>query len=1218
MDAFGLGLILSFTDNATSGLNSATGALNDLERVANSTMNSVNNQIDGLAAAGMSLSIVGDQVSNLGSSIMGVYSNLIGNIKDTGSEFESFRITLTKLYDDDVAAANEQVDKLMDFSAKTPFEVTDVKDLLITLKSQGIEAFDEMTGASSGFTQANLAWIGDLMAFKPDVPMQRWKIAIQNYLGSGEERVLRNALDMGAIDEILGHDVGDTVEERMQDIIEIVESANLQGLMEDNLGTFNQTVSNLDDQFTKIYLKIADAGPFDKLKESLQGVVGQFTELQDSDLQEFADSVAVAFNRILTPVAELSTKIGDLIIKFIDFTSENPAIAQMAIMVGAVAGAFLLAFGTLLRFSGSIFLLAEGLSRLSQIGPLLFSGFISGVASAIASILPFIALAGVLYLAWTNNTLGIKDQVTEAFTTISLILRAVVAGWNNNYSELAKQPEFQWLRDSGLLRFAAAIRQTRMILNDFFRGFEEGFENFVDAVFGADTVLGNLARSIKDVTDIVADLIFRFLGLPRANSIAENLGYSIGQIAGALLIALPAIKLVSIAFGLLTASPLVTTISLLAAGFLLLKNNVRDAEGNLTPLGETLQSIALAVSSVFDKLFGEEGESPFSDFITNLFDTGSFNIDSITDKLADVFSNIDGEKILGGLLFALIAVFKPTAFLPLLAGIVSGFLGLIPGISNVILLVGEKAGGLLLSVFSKAFGLLPTALQSGLSGLSIVGSTLITKIGALFTTIAGPIAKGASSLLTPLLSGIGGLIGPILSAIGGWPILIGIAIIAAIGAVASIISGGEGTEGLKKKLDAVWEKLPEGIKEPLRQIGDILGNFINSIAEKMGIEDGVEALKGFATQVFDWFTYIGNIVMDIVGNIIDWVKEAWDGWLGDLVGGILEFVGKVVEILMAILPPIIALIGAIIDVVMPIIDVIGSILGNVIEVINGFLDIILGIFTGDWVRVWDGFKSVVEGIVSNVTDIISGIVDIVKGVAKAVADFFDWIFGNSEDSGKAVDEVDDESSKRTGYKTSELQMTDPKTGAVETIVQGATGGYIKSEGLMYVHPNEFLANSELTSGLHSFLKMYENNKSDTEIVPTRETSFGNYSSMDAFLGSISDGLSVEPETVDPIDDLLVEDEDNPRKMVLNASEGNDETPVFNVSVDSTSVDKVDSAPAPVSSTSVDGSIHFEQGSIVIQVLDPKSSDKDLESMAEKLMKIISRKQQLRGFLQREG
>ena len=148
MNTFGLGLLITFDDQASEGIARVTQSYLGLE----SAINQGGGQLgDALASqVGLNLSQMGDSLINAGSGILSVFSNLTSNVKNTGQEFENFKITLGAIYKDE-AIVEQKLQQLFDFSVKAPFDVGETKDMLLVLKSQGIEAFDELTSASSNF-----------------------------------------------------------------------------------------------------------------------------------------------------------------------------------------------------------------------------------------------------------------------------------------------------------------------------------------------------------------------------------------------------------------------------------------------------------------------------------------------------------------------------------------------------------------------------------------------------------------------------------------------------------------------------------------------------------------------------------------------------------------------------------------------------------------------------------------------------------------------------------------------------------------------------------------------------------------------------------------------------------------------------------------------------------------------------------------------------------
>ena len=91
MNNYGMGLVLSLTDNLSGGVGNAISAINglisSLERV-DDTASTVS-----LMALCSVVNQVGDTFESVGSSILGVFSSVMDKTMEYGSMFEKFRIT---------------------------------------------------------------------------------------------------------------------------------------------------------------------------------------------------------------------------------------------------------------------------------------------------------------------------------------------------------------------------------------------------------------------------------------------------------------------------------------------------------------------------------------------------------------------------------------------------------------------------------------------------------------------------------------------------------------------------------------------------------------------------------------------------------------------------------------------------------------------------------------------------------------------------------------------------------------------------------------------------------------------------------------------------------------------------------------------------------------------------------------------------------------------
>ena len=498
---FGLGLVLSFTDNASAGINNAVNSLTQLTQTAEGASASLN-EMASLSALSVVSNQLGTAFTSAGSAILGIFGTLIGETQKTGSEFENFRVTLNALYGD-TQRAESAISQLLDFSIKSPFEVGEVKDMLVVLQSQGVDAFSNITGGISGARQETLSWIADLMAFKPDEATSRWKRALTNYLGSGEDRMLRNILDMGDIDQILGHDVGATVEERLNDIIEIVEKKNLTGLAENLSHTWQGVQSNIQDAFTKIYKSVADNGVFDNLKSSFMNLSGAILMLDNTQLEALGKTIAGGLNIIIAPLTFVANKLNSLIMSIVDLCQTNPELVKLGMVFVAIVGALLLLVGVVLKvtsaFSGLTLMYMAFGSSFKAIGTFL----ITKSKMMIAKILPLIATLGLLYLAWKTNFLGIRTIVTGFVSNLTSSFREAKTAVNGSVRDVVETLGENLQKKDFFSKLTIGLMRTQIL----FRALSEAWNG---NTLSADTMHKAEALGIKPLIESILKLKYRF------------------------------------------------------------------------------------------------------------------------------------------------------------------------------------------------------------------------------------------------------------------------------------------------------------------------------------------------------------------------------------------------------------------------------------------------------------------------------------------------------------------------------------------------------------------------------------------------------------------------------------------------------------------------------------------------------------------------------------
>lgn len=953
---FGLGLVLSFTDNASSGIQNAVNSLNQLTETASNASSS----LTGMAQLG-AFSVVADQMGSslltAGKGVLGIFSNILGRVQQTGSEFESFRITLNALYGD-TQEAERQLSKLLDFSVKSPFEVDDVKDMLVVLKSQGIDAFKQMSSASSDFQQENLAWIADLMAFKPDIPVTRWKLGLTNFLGSGMPKVLENALDMGHIEDIIGHSIGTTAEERMNDLIEVVSSKNLQGLANNMSHTWQGVASNIDDAFTKLYMSIADNGVFDKLKSSFMGVAGAIMSLDNDEISALGKTLAEGLDLIVTPITIVAEKVNVLITNIVKLCQTNPGLVKTGMVLVALAGAFLIFSGVALKLMSSLGMLTIGLTQFGSAFSSISGILRSGAMKILGTLLPLTATIGLVYLAWKSDFGGIRTLLTQfisnirgAFDTARQALNMNVNDmmitvnnlqntgdfWSNITVGLIKigtlwqalsdawndytlsEDVYLKCKELGILPLVEAILNLKYRFDLFKEGFIQGWRDISTRV---QSFIEGIAVKCKGTIfeDIItgATEFFQLLSSGDADAWYQ-FGYSFAEFTAKAIAFWAVFKVVDGIIGkVIKVATAISGIGRVLSGVGNIGGKVFGALQKAFPyLSGAVRLLFTNLVDVFDVLVNG-----------NLAGT-------TLGGIAEAFKNaITGASTLKN---ALTAVFGGTA--TVVAGILTTVVGAVTAIFNFV------------SMLKEGFSWIKEALM-------VLGIALAA---------VGAIILGAPALIAGVVAGIVALVATLVVVIKDhW-------------------------EQIKTFLGNVATWIYQNIIQPVIDFFSPMFDLIGQMWESfMGtVQHVVERVKGFIGELVDGIKSIWDNIMSYISPCIDTFNELKDTFLEfcQFVGGkFSELGGAISSWWTGTIKPVLSAVGNFIS------GVFTAIWNKVTEVWNGIWNTISPIVIAIWNTIQSVFTSIFDTIMNVLSNIWQGIVGVFNGIVTFVGSILSGIF----------------------------------------------------------------------------------------------------------------------------------------------------------------------------------------------------------------------------------
>lgn len=891
---FGLGLVLSFTDNATTGINNAVNSLNNLTQVAENASTSLN-QMASLSALSVVSNQLGSSFLKAGKGIMGMFSNILSKTQSIGSEFEDFDVTLTALFggaEEGAKKSQEALGKLFDFAKKSPLEVIDVKDMIVTLQSQGINAFDETTGAISGTRQEFLAFLTDLKSFKPEVPTGRFKMAIQNYIGSGEKKMMRTVFDMGDIEDIIGHGVSDTVEGRMQDIVEMVEKKGLTGLSEKMSTTWRGVASNISDAFTQIYYSISSNGVFDKLKNAFMSVANTIIAVEPERLQALGKTLAEGLNIIVEPITIVANKLSTFITSIINLCETNPSLVKLGMTLGAVAGSILMIVGVLLKVTSalsgiSILLLATG-NQFKDIGGLIKTGSIK----ILSTLLPLTVAVGLMYLAWKKDFAGIRTSVNSfvsnlqnSFKTARQSVSGSIGDLKTSLSKLNNKNDFfsnitrgimkvmvlgkalseAWngytlsedtylkAKELGILPLIEAILDLKYRFGFFKQGFIDGWKEISDKV---KTAIKGFTENIKGTAlETLLDNLTEFLG--KLASGDTQAWYDFGK-----------------SFADFTASALAFTIALkgiekVLSVFAKLSIMIRG----LSSIGNVLGRIGSGIVNVFSRTFP---------YVTQVLHGVADAISLVSIGLADGLGFFESLEV------ALTTAFTPLAgVVSLISGIamaVTGFVKqLIDGFSpfwEIIKWIGI-ALGVVGAIILGAPALIATVVGAIIGAVTFLVVQIKDhwqQICDFFSTIASwintnviqPVVNLFMTYIFPYIEKIGEIVAKIIE------------IVCALFTVFVNFISTNVVEPVKSKFSSLWED----IKSVFNDVADWFGQKFS---------DAVDKIKEFFSPLAQWFSGVWEEIVATFNYVGQAVGDAISGAVKTAVNGILSGAGSIIN-----------------------------------------------------------------------------------------------------------------------------------------------------------------------------------------------------------------------------------------------------------------------------------------------------------------------------------
>lgn len=1147
MNNFGLGLILSFTDNATSGMKKATGAFNELNQSVTAFSNA-NEAEAALLQLSTSAGIMGNELYRVGNQITSVFTNAIQAINDTGTTILSARTQLSTLYGD-AESGQKVLDQIKNYAAKSIFNFEDLIPSVIMLKANGIEAFDQIATSAyrasngvEGVSQTLMDYAADLAAFNPQMHnmygtgVQAAMGALNEYIAEGNAMSLKRGASLDIL-QILGEEKGKTIEERSRQVADLIEQLGMVGMTANLAGTPMQRLSNVSDVFFNLMTDIADSGVFEKYTQLVEKFTEYLFSIPDEELKQMAKIISEALVEIMTPLEYVI----DLGIKAVDWlrnlVKQNPEMTKMIIKGTALAGVFLLITGESLRLLSALGRLKFALSTLFSVGTnsngLKLLGLLKNIT---LYLLPIIATVTLLKLAWDRDFMGMQDRVKtfvrETIDTFKILFDAL-----GDYT--LSEDNFERAKELGILPLVEAVLQLKYHLGFLMDGFKKGFSAFFDQLGKVLVRMGILDEETHGFRDLITKLIEKITA-PGLTDNWEKIGYALGNIAGWLIV----------------------TLALLPAIIKAVKLIVGAVKVIVRLLG-----VIKAVVSWLPKIIAF-----MSDLVFYLQYGWYILTSSILPALGNFFATLGGWisnavvwilSAIGNIVIAILGAFGVVVTLPAwLVGLI------VVAIAAIIALVWhfrDEIAAFLVETWWKIEALFKNIFDwfaNTKIGKIIVNiiSTIIEAIKKIVNVVRN-VVKSVIKFLTPIVK----FIANIVKTVFNFAKRIYIAIVSIITSIVSVL----------------WERI-KAITQIIKAAVTLVWHIIKSVANLiktiiMSIWQVIKSVIGLIKSIiYAVYQFIRVIVLSIVLVF----KTLWEIIISGLTTVADFFKSVFTWIYNNVISPIVEAIATAFDwmvenVFTPVGEFFTSLFEGMASVVRWLKDkVIVPVFTG----IKNFIITAIQKVDEVVTPIINAIAEAIDWVADKLSSVIDTARDFFGDVGDFFGDIGD---------------------GIGSMIGLSTGGYVKTTGIAVLHPNEVVVNDRLTKNLGTFLEDYSMAKETSSPLITQDIV-----ATDDFREE-DDSNPITPEPVVVEDDSDRTKPDGPMQEYINNTTNNTSNSTENNDGD----------------TYNDNSVVFESGSIVFNV--SKDSDfsnmteEELKSVADTLMKIMTRKLQLKGMQTRK-
>lgn len=437
---------------------------------------------------------------------------------DTASQFEQFKTQLTTI-EGSSDKAQQSLDWISEFAKKTPYELAEVTDAFVKMKSYGLDPIkgDFMTsignmasGMGKSIDQAVEA-VADAVTGENE---RLKEFGIKSSKDKSDNTVTYTYSSNG---KVFTKTVKQDAKEIQGALKEIMDE-RFTGGMDAMSKTWEGTISNLKDTWQGFLMQIASAGVFDMAKDALT-VMAKWVQDNGDKIAATAKVIGQAFVLIFTTIGDTYSFIAEKI-QWVKDNSEQ--IISTLQMIGVAAG--IIAIALAIMYAPAILAQLSYLAGMAAVAAwfviLRIASIVTALQMAAAWVIafaPFLLIAaviavviGLLWLVY-QNWAQIAAGIAAEWARITAAFSAGVASIQAYFMGLVNSIRAWW---SGLMAsLAAAVSSAVAAINARFQAIKAVFFSVVGALRAAWSGFWNGARAIAmGVINSIIGAIQRVIG----------------------------------------------------------------------------------------------------------------------------------------------------------------------------------------------------------------------------------------------------------------------------------------------------------------------------------------------------------------------------------------------------------------------------------------------------------------------------------------------------------------------------------------------------------------------------------------------------------------------------------------------------------------------------------------------------------------------------------